>query len=184
MKSIQELQAELANTQQCLKAIGEDIEAVRANKTKAVAKIKEIEAKLAAEQKPKLRHGDYGVFDDIKFTVTEVTETRASFLWQTCHEWSTSLRLTCYQIDKLVVLGNIFDDIKALQEDVTEFETVNRWGDRKIRAKICDGTVEFRIKGGSAPDVLFCTLTNENLPTSPLNQYHKPSIGQRRRGHA
>lgn len=90
--------------------------------------IDEIDAdisKIEAE-KPKLRHGDYGLVWDAddqpsRFVYFRVEDGKDPVIARACavphvHAW--------FHMEgfKRVILGNIFDDLKALQEPLEEFE--------------------------------------------------------------
>ena len=79
---------------------------------------------MQVAEKPKLRHWDYGVKEMLRFVVTGVDDTHATFTWRgTCDEkvW-TSKWLLSELSDGFVFLGNIFDDLAAMQEDVERFK--------------------------------------------------------------
>jgi len=76
-----------------------------------------ISKKIEAEKKPELRHGDYGYDKDGGFRIMISHDFKLYTAGDGClHD----ANLGCY--DLVVVLGNIFDDLKAMQEDVDEFE--------------------------------------------------------------
>jgi hypothetical protein len=105
--------------------------------------ISNLKQKIAEEKKPKLRHGDYGVYNKGKDgsrylhisdggTIRPIG-SRKSFLDQ-------SSQSSVYDI-----YGNIFDDLKALQEDVEydkEYEFGRNGGLRLLLAT--DGNIHFR----------------------------------------
>ena len=98
-----------------LEQVDKDIEALLANKA-------EIEAEIEAEKKPKLRHGDYGM-------CVEAGKDRRIVI---NHEFKLVTAgdgcLHDYEDDRYnpnPVLGNIFDDLEAMQEDVTQFKMEN-----------------------------------------------------------
>lgn len=89
------------------------------------AEVERLKAKLAEEQKPKLRHGDYGI--DYGKEEKSVPFPMLAF---NPHRGVTPVRIAHkdgsggFEHDKdstaITWLGNIFDDLKALQKDVTE----------------------------------------------------------------
>jgi len=86
---------------------------------------KEIESLLAeieAEKEPVLRHGDYGI-SRIGFPGMVVRERHGGTLRTADSDYifpNETVEENSFSPELL--LGNIFDDLKAMQEDVTEFE--------------------------------------------------------------
>ena len=86
-------------------------------------KIAEIEAELAEE--PKLRHGDYGyrqgctepiiIMDSVNREERLCFRTKAGGMGE----------YTSVRHGNCTLLGNIFDDLKAMEEDLTEFKMDN-----------------------------------------------------------
>ena len=117
-----ELQAKLRSKESRRLAIYEDIESLKVNYNKTTKDIAELNAKIADEAKPKLRHGDYGrlhsTVNDHAFGIALSVGGKLSF-------YDTSTKLP-YSTDvknrKATIFSNIFDDLKARQEDVTKFE--------------------------------------------------------------
>lgn len=84
-----------------------------------LARLKVLKEQIKAEGKPVLRHGDYGVSGNCgEFILAMQKQSGNKFFYAD----------TGGQVDALnhaaghVVSGNVFDDLEALQEDVTEFE--------------------------------------------------------------
>jgi len=80
-----------------------------------------INAQIAEAENPKLRHGDYGIDEtNERFVVAEqstlVGSPKAFYADQ------GGQRRADEHIPSKYRLGNIFDDLKALQEEVTEFD--------------------------------------------------------------
>lgn len=111
--------------------------------------INALEIKIADEAKPKLRHGDYGYNGNSKACMVNqlhdghgnkltVSNSSESYTYVFRQEDTAD---QCRHFDPKDVLGNIFDDLKAMQEDLTEFEV--------------DGTI-FKLLG----DTLDVTNTN------------------------
>ena len=104
-----------------LEQVDKDIEALLANKA-------EIEAEIEAEKKPKLRHGDYGEWygpnkNSFILDLSEATNNEYYGLWRVEDgDIGTRIGHSEANFSKSTILGNIFDDLRALQEDVTEFE--------------------------------------------------------------
>lgn len=75
-----------------------------------------LEKSLADEEKPELRHGDYGFADGCPRMTAKYDDDVRHYGETGNHTGAIN------NLPIKVVLGNIFDDLKALQEDVTEFE--------------------------------------------------------------
>ena len=76
------------------------------------AMIERAESRLSALDKPKLRHGDYGKSSDFWIYIS------GKMLWT--HEGSEG----CWVRKSTAIetrLGNVFDDLKAMSEDLEEF---------------------------------------------------------------
>jgi hypothetical protein len=83
-------------------------------------RIEELEQLIAEEQKPKLRHGDYGYFlSGARWLIIKRNEILEISGGCSASGMKASA-LPSYDRDGYV--GNIFDDLAAMQEDVTEFE--------------------------------------------------------------
>jgi hypothetical protein len=85
--------------------------------------IRGLKQQIAEEKKPKLRHGDYGLYvrngDTYKFYVDKAGTLQFEVRQA---GWSEYANQPLHETAKVIRQGNIFDDLKALQEDVTEFE--------------------------------------------------------------
>jgi len=86
-------------------------------------RINEITDKIAEAEKPNLRHGDYGADTYNKMPTVLMRTTINSELIK----WAGAEKPANYNNDTMTPgdfqkLGNIFDDLKALQEDRAEFE--------------------------------------------------------------
>jgi hypothetical protein len=79
-------------------------------------------------KKPKLRHGDYGYNAGTPESAMAVRLLNGTMTAMTAHGVISDLELPLMNEPK-VVLGNIFDDLTALSEDVTEFEIADEDGD-------------------------------------------------------
>jgi hypothetical protein len=124
-------QAKLDAAQIKRNAIFADIESLTANEKKADAEIEALKAKLAEEQKPKLRHGDYGYDKDGDpcLYLCAQSKDRGDGPMRRCSSaWLYEYEITGDNFKIVTVIGNIFDDLKALQEDVTEFKVGNGEG--------------------------------------------------------
>jgi hypothetical protein len=100
-------------------------EGMAASYRKRCFKIIELETQIADEAKPKLRHGDYGTCTNgLTFVISGNThDAIANMSINTRETWGANSGTGLY--NTATVLGNIFDDLKALQENVTEFEYEN-----------------------------------------------------------
>ena len=95
-----------------------------ANGEKLAIELKELKAELKAADMPEFRHGDYGVWlaTNQCFTVDMSEGGVIHLLWvggEKRNTWSTNSRVLK---KNAIILGNIFDDLKALKEPLTEFE--------------------------------------------------------------
>ena len=100
-----------------------------------------ISKKIEAEKKPELRHGDYGYDKDGGFRIMISHDFKLYTAGDGClHD----ANLGCY--DLVVVLGNIFDDLKATQEDVTEFTFTSESDPLLVEATDIDG-IRLSVKG-------------------------------------
>jgi mRNA-degrading endonuclease RelE of RelBE toxin-antitoxin system len=134
MSKQDELKKELDKLNAKRKQSNVDIEALQENRNKLDARHSALEAKIADEAKPKLRHGDYGAlttlsglhmavyidvsgengaFADVAIFAEDVASVNRTHMSQ----WDS------YSKVNFVKYGNIFDEITSLQEDVTEFKT-------------------------------------------------------------
>ena len=99
--------------------------------------IDKAKAKLAEESKP--RNGDYNVkTGKMAYAISDKGVCREPM-------WRDSNRTWWNGYDDLTPDGNIFDDLKALQEDVTEFEITDEFNDKLI-VSIDNGAIHFKIK--------------------------------------
>ena len=104
-------------------------------KIQVCKEIAALEASIAEEAKPKLRHGDYGLRGHDRFIYTSNsnkydiahyadTDTYCSNFTKKEHDASYG---------GTVILGNTFDDLTALQENVTEFKIRGDKGSIDVR---------------------------------------------------
>ena len=116
------LQDDLERAKARVVANDEDINSLNCNRLDNKAEVDKIKAQIEAEKKPKLRHGDYGLYtcmgDKYRFYVDQCGTLR---FVERQDGWCTNATQPLHESAKVVVLGNIFDDLKAMQEDVTEF---------------------------------------------------------------
>ena len=97
-------------------------ESNRANSNILSHQLEELKKELAESKKPKLRHGDYGYGSNWRedaidaFVYTIQSGQGKAFYASGMGQIDTNQ-------SKHPVLGNIFDDLTAMQEEVTEFET-------------------------------------------------------------
>ena len=114
-----------------------------------------LEARLAEEQKPKLRDGDYGPDKDGQSSIA-LASGGGKFCY---YQRGANSNHPGYR--PVIILGNIFDDLEASQGEETEFTMDNRVHDRKIRVRIWDGTIDFRISDGYNHH--YCTIPVESI---------------------
>jgi hypothetical protein len=91
-------------------------EGMAASYRKRCFKIIELETQIAEEAKPKLRDGDYG----INTASGSWIRVKGKVWWIGKHSQDTASSL-CDSLFIEDLVGNIIDDLKALQETVTEF---------------------------------------------------------------
>ncbi len=111
--------------------------------------ITNLKATLAEEQKPKLRHGDYGYSDrnNGNFLVLENNDDGLCY-------WDKGFGLGA-QIDTsdgrkhFVKSGNIFDDLKAMSEELEEFTVEDSIGTSEFKANISGGRIDIYMTHGS-----------------------------------
>ena len=114
-------ESKLKEAQVKLEQANTDCDAMELNRTNVSTEIAELKAKLAEEQKPKLRHGDYGL--DCMGSRSVIAINQGGRLVKSmANGYTDCYNAVCIQNHRYPVLGNIFDDLKAIQEDVTEFE--------------------------------------------------------------
>jgi hypothetical protein len=119
---IKELLKKQAETEVALAANKKDLASVQANRAEYEAEMAELEKKIEESKKPQPRLGDYGMCyrnrrwwvvldaEDPKKVIVGVEREGVEI-----EEWNGGFsEATCY--------GNIGDDLKAMQEDVTEFK--------------------------------------------------------------
>jgi hypothetical protein len=118
-----------------------DLAGVQAETSKLKAEMAEIEAKLEEAKKPVLRHGDYGFGSNWDkqnidaFIYTKQTTDNKTF-------YASGMGQVDTISSKHPVIGNLFDDLKAMQTEVTECEvSCERFGGDKITATICGDKV-------------------------------------------
>ena len=101
--------------------------------------------KLVEENKPELRHGDYGYDKDGGFRIMISHDFKLYTAGDGClHD----ANLGCY--DLVVVLGNIFDDLESMQEDVEEFVICDEESDEPIYVQLVDaGSIKLSLPSGS-----------------------------------
>ena len=147
-----DLQKELEQLKIRIDQNGVELDAVDENRTKLFEERAAIEAKIAGEAKPKLRHLDYGQDKDgqVRIVVRVLPAEGEAFTS------AGSYCLTSDMIEPHVILGNLADDIKALQEPATAFEITDARGDKLIVTTNHSGELHFEIKsaGNFAGDCL------------------------------
>ncbi len=99
------------------------------------------EANLAEAENPEYRSGDYGMGCKGHFFALcgSGSDTKAAIDNGEVERWGENSENYCY--NEATCLGNIFDDLKAMAEDVEEFEVDNgtymslkvSWNGNKIR---------------------------------------------------
>ncbi len=123
------------------KQLAADIEAKKLLVKSCKKQLRQAESDLAEAEEPKLRKGDYGTKSMLRFVVVAINDRVVTFLWEgVCdkNQWETEWDLSDIN-DFFVFLGNIFDDLKAMAEDLTEF-TMD--GDAKGQKVVVGQTVQ------------------------------------------
>lgn len=118
-----DLQAKLKQAEAKIEANDADIQSIVSNKLDNEAEVIRIKAEIAEAKKPKLRHGDYG-------PICNSCEGRDGEMGIMVEDRNRGLRLMgvdCLssvesRVSISEVYGNQLDDLKAMQEDVTENE--------------------------------------------------------------
>lgn len=158
----------MSETQAKLEQLEKDIHEVEKTACKMNNDFVDLKAKLADEQKPKLRHGDYG-FGKSKepYLMTSTVGNNFGFLVNVPHTYGDAAR---YKV--VSNLGNIFDDLKAIAEplDKSGFElpfVAKNDNAIDIRVKIEYGYVKFQDTASSGNS--WVNMEVENLHTFILN---------------
>ena len=88
-----------------------------------VYELAELAAELAEAKKPKMRHGDYGRSDRQDTTHLVISDSAGALRWSDFTGGYYEKRVEDGDhASHFIRSGNIFDDLAALQEDLTEFE--------------------------------------------------------------
>ena len=117
MKTVEEITQAIAELQLGYKNATGFIGTWQASRSDIARKIEVLRAELAEAKKPKLRHGDYGIGNS----------TMRIALWDERERKLTQGGCNTFPcgdsyLKPSSILGNIFDDLKALQEPLKEFE--------------------------------------------------------------
>ena len=118
------LMAGLAEVKAKIEVNAVALASAQANRNRLEEDIEQLKKRIADEQKPKMRHGDYGFSpsgegagDQPRITLscnnTMVTAGNGSV--------NNTNRVSNEKYFPNPVLGNIFDDLKAMSKDLTEF---------------------------------------------------------------
>jgi len=131
------------------------------NKVEAKARLRvikkeadELQRMIDAPEKPKLRHGDYGLWPVAKtpFIVNAHQRDRhgaaiLDLLWPD-GDLSNSWACEDPRLERAPILGNIFDDLERNQKNLTEFSVCSGSGWSPITAKLDSwGHILFTICG-------------------------------------
>ena len=120
---------------------------------------------LAEEKKPELRHGNYGINDNgKKFIILD-----GVIHWEE-DSYPDGQRISALPnptIRPELILGNLFDDLKAMSEPLTEFEIRNTESDndRTLEIKVVNKRVviSLELEGGALSSRNF-TVPKKDLP--------------------
>ena len=123
------------------------LEELKARQEATNKRIAELEQKLAEEKKPKLRHGDYGFWRWNRSSHYIIVLNKKDEL---CYQWEKGLGVKTQRVldntEDFVILGNAFDDIKSMQEDVTEFTFTSESDPLLVEVTDIDG-IRLSVKG-------------------------------------
>ena len=107
----QEIQAKLYNYEERLKDVANEIERLR--------------EQLAKAEKPKLRHGDFGMWKGTNYGFvvdkSEKDEIYTHLLWKS-NDLRNQKRQDDMSLREVAILGNIFDLLKEWSEDLERFD--------------------------------------------------------------
>jgi len=114
----------------------DDLASVQVNRDRLFQEQRNLEAMIEAEKNPKLRHGDYG------YNIHGNSRVRLN--GKTYYEEG---EVAGFMEDKLTKIeGNIFDDLKSMQEDVTEFTFTSESDPLLVEVTDIDG-IRLSVKG-------------------------------------
>ncbi len=123
---------------------------------------------IAEEKKPELRHGDYGTYPDKGMNIMLLDDSNIMRPFNRAGMMDVLLaedEAKCY--GGLDILGNIFDDLKAMSEPLTEFEIRNTESDndRTLEIKVVNERVviSLELEGGALSSRNF-TVPKRDLP--------------------
>lgn len=132
----------------------------------------EIEALLAEESKPKLRHGDYGTSEYGNCPRLYIRD-KDGMNW--CSGEELKYGLTGNGTDN-TILGNIFDDLTALQEDVESFEIKASFSQNRI--KVTYDKKHIRIADREEGDYVPIAVENFSELVLKFRQMHATQMRQ------
>ncbi len=117
------------------------------NSDKLGEELHRLKAELEAAKKPELRHGDIRAFGiSSEMGILDLSEPQHHVIWK------NGDKRNCASADKselVSTISEVFDDLKALSESLTEFEIRNRDrdNDRSLKIELTDyGHVRISIK--------------------------------------
>jgi hypothetical protein len=140
--SNEKLQAELKTLQDYVEVTRNFVMEAEKDSDKHKERILEIEAQIAEEKKPKMRNGD--VYDDDEGCLVIVGKRNGKFVPIREDERTTKFRQDDGYYNNCRPAFNAYDEMKALQENVTEFEMKDKHGD-KLLAKRMRGQLHLTI---------------------------------------
>lgn len=124
-----------------------------------IVTVAKLELDLAEAEKPELRHGDYGICKSNEHMCLYVKRKNQMELFGERYGsgYPQDTPLSDHKI-----LGNIFDDLKALSEELKEFEVENGLYET-IKVTLTGGMLKFRDEDG------FVLIKESEIPALILN---------------
>jgi len=154
----------IAKKQASLYAVDVDLASIQANKVMLEDEKEELEKQLREAKEPKLRNGDYGIneSDGSEFVLT-LQSSQNKFFYSDGGGEIDALK----HASDHVIYGNIFDDLKAMQENVeekAEFEyQCETWSSHNLSLKMLDQQVSVRCTGSIHLSLPLLSKFNDKL---------------------
>ncbi len=108
-----------------------------------------LKKQFVKEEKPELRHGDYGYYHGYKSdpVIFVKKKARNDELIIVNTEGVCDFSLTDYNKKESIILGNIFDDLKQNAEDLKEFEVgyKDKSNDSKVKFVLLKDGIQMKV---------------------------------------